>query len=300
MNLAIAALAGLGLVLGVSGLPLFRKPTLAQRVEPYLGGLHGRPSVLVPRTGRPYPGIVTAWARRLARVARPGADLTRRLAAAGDRRTPDQFRVEQTVWALAGLVASLLVVLAGVATGTPLVPATVPVLAGVGGVTGWAARDWWLSREAARRNAAIRAELPPAIDLLVLSLMAGESVPAAFARIGGLLRGALAVEIDAVLADVRSGTPVVEALEALSERVPEPAVARLVDALCTGIEKGSPLADVLRAQADDGRDLSRRRLLELGGRREVWMLVPVVFLIMPVVVVWALYPGLVSLDLLVP
>jgi tight adherence protein C len=82
--------------------------------------------------------------------------------------------------------------------------------------------------------------------------------------------------------------------------VPEPAVARLVDALCTGIEKGSPLADVLRAQADDGRDLSRRRLLELGGRREVWMLVPVVFLIMPVVVVWALYPGLVSLDLLVP
>ncbi|MFN2388126.1 MAG: pilus assembly protein TadB, partial [Actinomycetota bacterium] len=40
-------------------------------------------------------------------------------------------------------------------------------------------------------------------------------------------------------------------------------------------------------------------LLETAGRREVLMLVPVVFLIMPVVVVFALYPGIVSLDLLV-
>jgi len=56
----------------------------------------------------------------------------------------------------------------------------------------------------------------------------------------------------------------------------------------------------LRAQADDGREARRRLLLEMGGRREVLMLVPVVFLIMPVVVLFALLPGLVSLELLVP
>jgi tight adherence protein C len=56
----------------------------------------------------------------------------------------------------------------------------------------------------------------------------------------------------------------------------------------------------LRGQADDARDARRRHLLELGGKKEVLMLVPVVFLIMPVVVVFALYPGLVTLDLLVP
>lgn len=33
---------------------------------------------------------------------------------------------------------------------------------------------------------------------------------------------------------------------------------------------------------------------------ELFMLVPIVFLVMPVVVLFALYPGLVSLDLLVP
>jgi tight adherence protein C len=57
---------------------------------------------------------------------------------------------------------------------------------------------------------------------------------------------------------------------------------------------------VLRAQADDVRESRRRELIELGGKREVLMLVPVVFLIMPVVVMYALLPGLVSLNLIVP
>ena len=92
----------------------------------------------------------------------------------------------------------------------------------------------------------------------------------------------------------------VEALETLKRRAPMTGVGRLVDALTTGIERGAPLADVLRAQANDGREARRRYLLETGGRREVLMLIPVVFLVMPVVVVFALLPGVVSLDLLVP
>jgi tight adherence protein C len=99
---------------------------------------------------------------------------------------------------------------------------------------------------------------------------------------------------------MRAGTTTVEALEEMARCSREPAVARLVDALCTALERGAPLAEVLRAQADDVREASRRRLLELGGRREVLMLIPVVFLILPVVVMFALLPALVTLDLLVP
>ncbi|HEV2754608.1 MAG TPA: type II secretion system F family protein [Actinomycetota bacterium] len=299
MRLVIAAGAGAGLWLAAAGLPVLRTRTLAERVEPYLGGLHGKPSALV-RLGAP------ARSRLVERVAtvlggrEEPAGLRARLAAAGSTRSPDDFRVEQVTWALGGLAAALGLTIAAVAAGLDVAPAAVPAGALVAAVTGWAGRDWWLTRQIASRHEALRAELPPAIDLLVLSLMAGESVPAAFARVAALLRGPLAEEVETVLADIRTGSTAIEALEAFGTRVADPAVGRLVDALCTGIEKGAPLADVLRAQADDGRDLARRRLLELGGRREVWMLVPVVFLIMPVVVVWALFPGLVSLELLVP
>ena len=55
------------------------------------------------------------------------------------------------------------------------------------------------------------------------------------------------------------------------------------------------MADVLRAQAADVREASKRALLEAGGRKEISMMVPVVFLLLPITVLFALYPGLVTL-----
>ena len=62
---------------------------------------------------------------------------------------------------------------------------------------------------------------------------------------------------------------------------------------------GLSLADVLRAQAGDVREERRRALLETGGRKEIAMLFPVVFLVLPVTVVFALYPGFANLSLAV-
>ena len=63
------------------------------------------------------------------------------------------------------------------------------------------------------------------------------------------------------------------------------------------VERGTPLADVLRAQAADARELAAAELMETAGRREIAMLVPVVFLILPVTVVFALFPGFYGLSL---
>ena len=62
------------------------------------------------------------------------------------------------------------------------------------------------------------------------------------------------------------------------------------------IERGTPLAEVLRSQAMDVREAGKRALLEAGGRKEISMMVPVVFLILPVTVLFALYPGLLTLT----
>ena len=45
----------------------------------------------------------------------------------------------------------------------------------------------------------------------------------------------------------------------------------------------------------DVREAGKRRLLEAGGRKEIAMMVPVVFLVLPVTVLFALYPGLISI-----
>jgi tight adherence protein C len=67
--------------------------------------------------------------------------------------------------------------------------------------------------------------------------------------------------------------------------------------MAVAIERGTPLADVLHAQAADVREAQRRALIESGARQEVLMMVPVVFLVLPVTVVFAFWPGLVGLRL---
>ena len=99
------------------------------------------------------------------------------------------------------------------------------------------------------------------------------------------------------VADIRLGAPSVRALTDLAARNDSPALSRLCQTLSTAIGRGSPLAAVLHDQARDIREASRQRLMEEGGKREIAMLFPVVFLILPVTVLFALYPGLMALDI---
>lgn len=291
-------MAALGILVFASGVPSVRGGHLTRRVVPYLNGLEAKPSNLLapPASSRKALG---RWLEHQLRGRWGEAKLGELLTAAGMETSPQAFRVEQLTWGVAFMVLLWLVATAGYFTSVSLNAAALPVLSVLALAMGFLGREWWLGRRASARREALIEELPVAIDLVTLAIMAGESVPAAFERAGRILGAVLGAELRHVVADIRAGAPSVEALEALTLRVPVSGIARFVDALCTGIEKGAPLADVLRAQAEDGREARRRSLLEMGGRREVLMLVPVVFLIMPVVVVFSLFPGLVSLNLFV-
>ena len=141
------------------------------------------------------------------------------------------------------------------------------------------------------------AEFPVVADLLALAVVAGEAPADALQRVCRLTGGEMARDLERALApgahrrtaDRRARPPWPSARRVES-------FARFVDGLVVAIERGTPLADVLRAQAVDVREASKRALLEAGGRKEISMMVPVVFLILPVTVLFALYPGLLTLT----
>lgn len=302
MTLFLAAMGALGVVVFVQSFPVLRRPRLAHRVEPYLVGLRGAPSRLLSSEA----GALELFSRsKVGRVILrflPGApdDLGERLRSAGLSMSPIAFRLAQFSWALVTLLIFWLAAVVAIQAGWGPGPTAFLVLSAFALVGGFAARDWWLGKEIEARRNLLQQELPTAIDLLTLALIAGEPVTGAFERVGRQIHGAIGQELEAVVSDVRAGAPLIDSLEDLKSRVPAGGIGRFVDALVAGIERGSPLADVLSAQADDGREARRRMLMELGGKREILMLLPVVFLIMPIVVIFALLPGLVSLDLLVP
>jgi tight adherence protein C len=300
MAVVVVVTGAVGLVLVYSGLTSARLSAMERRVEPYLSGLRGLPSRLLVSSHRPSraAGLLDRVVGRSG--SRKDDRLAERLSEAGLVRAPADFRLEQLIWGLGALIASWAVVVISGAFGARPDLRVLPFLAAVSFACGWLGRDRWLTHQIEERRAVLREELPTAIDLVTLSIMAGESVPAAFERAGRVVGTGIGEELERTVAEIRGGAATLTALEFLKNRLPDPATVRFVDALCTGIERGAPLADVLRAQAADVREARRQHLLEMGGRREIVMLLPVVFLILPVVVVFALWPGLVSLDLLVP
>jgi tight adherence protein C len=166
-----------------------------------------------------------------------------------------------------------------------------------GGVAGALGCDQLLSFQVLRREKMLRAELPVVADLLALAVAAGESPVAGIERVVRVVSGALGDELSTVLAEIRTGSSATAAFDALVARTGVANIARFAEGLSVALERGTPLVEVLHAQAADVRESARRDLIEAGGRREVAMMLPVVFLLLPVTVVFAFFPGYVGLHL---
>jgi tight adherence protein C len=278
---------GTGLLMALGRLPVVRRPGRDDRLAPYLD-LH-RP-VAKMRPGTVGGGLARRLSRRLSSLLGGSDSVRRRLERAG--RSPDleEFRAEQIMWGAAGLLGG-----GGLATllwwrhSASVGPLVVLVLAA--GLVCFAGRDWLLGRDADRREERMLAEFPTIADLLALSVAAGEGPVAALERVVRISSGALADELRRTLADVRAGSGLSEALGGLATRTDLPPLARFVDGVVVAVERGTPLAEVLKAQAQDVREASRRALMETAGRKEIGMMVPVVFLVLPVTVLFAVYPG---------
>lgn len=305
--LGLGVLAGLALL--VAGVPLRRRPRLPHRLAPYVaspgggtpGWPGGGPGGWSGRMGCPagYGGwsVLVARAAVLAdRVLGRGESVRRRLSVLADGRTVPDFRVEQLATGAVGLVAGTAAgAVLTVATGRSPVALLLPVAGALAGVLG---RDVALTRRVRRKQAAVLAEFPVVAELLALAVTAGEGPVGALDRVCRLTGGVLAADLGAALAQVRAGAPLAAALEDLRDRSGVPVLARFVDGVLVALQRGTPLAEVLRAQAADVREAGRRALLEAGGRKEIGMLVPVVFGILPTTVLFALYPGLVAVSAL--
>ncbi|WP_369371521.1 type II secretion system F family protein [Promicromonospora sp. Populi] len=299
---AAGALAGLGVALGILMVLArlrARAITLDERLAPYLRPRDATSTLLreVSRTSTVVRllGLHQIGAR-LERFGSPREEVRRRLDRAGSAESVDHFRARQVVWTVAGLAVGLgLALLLAATRGAAVVPLV--ALVAVAGGCGYVACDQALTLRVRRREERLLAELPTIAELLALAVAAGESPPAALERVASTAHGELAGEIRRTVAEVRAGAPVTTALTALADRSGLPPLARFAEGVVVALERGTPLADVLRAQASDVREAGRRSLLEAGGRKEILMMVPVVFLVLPVTVVFAVFPSLATLRI---
>ena len=153
----------------------------------------------------------------------------------------------------------------------------------------------WAGRRSVHR-ANIDSELPSILDRFAVCLGAGLSIPDTFAHVGADSIGILGIEARAIARDIEVGVPLVDACNASEQRVRHESWSRLLDHLLGARRHGTPIADIVRSLAADERAAAGRRLLEAASSREIYMLLPLVFVILPMTVMVAVFPGLVALG----
>lgn len=300
-------LCGVGLGLGLWSLvvlvPSLRRPRLIDRVAPYLVDVSDaareytrrRAASSFPVLGSLLSPVVGGLRSVASRMLGGSETIAVRLRQSASGLTVEEFRIRQLGWALGGLAAGG--VLATWAAASRPVPAAVLVVGPlVLGVAGFLLPDRMLSARVTRRLARMNEEFPTVLELLTLSLSAGEGIVDAIRRVARTGSGELAAELGRVVAETSMGVPLATALTQASRALRLPAFTRCVDAVVTALERGTPVVEVLRAQATDAREASKRELLEQAGKKEIGMLLPLVFLILPVTVLFAVYPGLIVLE----
>jgi tight adherence protein C len=298
-------LLGGGLWLLIVRLPFMRPTTFVERIGPQLKS-HNLESRLLrtsPRNVTPFGPlerilrpVISDGIASLGKFNLGSSALNRRLVRSGSTKTAVDFRAEQLLWGIGGFVLAVGVVVFAGAAGrfNPLV-AVVAVLGSA--VGGFLLRDYLLGAQIRKRESRMMAEFPSIAELLALAVSAGESATGALDRVCRSARGELSKEFTRVLAETRAGKPLMDALQEFSSRTDLGPLVRFVDGMIVAVERGTPLADVLRAQAQDVRDTAKRELMESAGRKEIGMMVPLVFGVLPLTVVFAVFPGLAAISL---
>jgi tight adherence protein C len=300
----LGILLGLGLWSLLAVVPRIGAPRLSARIAPYLMDVSPAARALAAR--RPaepatlFAGMLAPAAARvrglLGGALGSDATIAARLRQAGMAMTVERFRSRQLLWAAGGAVIGVLLVavLARLTSAGLPVQVTIAVVAAAAGLL---APEQLLARAARARLTRISAELPTVLEFLTLSLSAGEGILDALKRVARIGNGELCREFARVVAEINTGIPLAEALNRCASTTALPTLTRTVDQLLGALERGTPLVEVLRAQAQDSRDEAKRDLLEAAGKKEIAMLVPLVFLILPVTIAFAIFPGVMVLRL---
>jgi tight adherence protein C len=311
--LALRVVGGLALALLVTQLArrvVRPAPRLASRVTPYvtasrssrshrsdrdaIGATATTPadgSPLVLRLCRPVIESIAQSITKLLGATLDDETLALRLRQAGvmldlpDHERVHEFRVRQ-VGAALGWGTGLATVAA--LSGRTAAAALALFLAGT--LVGATRRGSRVSRRIEQRRTRMRVELYTVNQLLAIYLRTSGSPVMAAQRLVSRGRGAVIDELAEALRLHARGMGASKAFSRIAEQTPEPFAARTYKLLASGSDRGADLATALLSLSEDVRDFRRTTLRRSATRRQAAMLVPIIFFLAPVMLLFLAAP----------
>jgi len=193
---------------------------------------------------------------------------------------------------LQGFVCGILALLCAVATLLiSLNPLYTIIALLIGGFIGWVYPATWVARMAANRKEAMSKALPFAIDLITVSMQAGQDFGAALRHlVQEGLKGPLATEFAVTLKQTELGKSRIDALKAMADRIQIEEFRSLVTSVIQSTEMGASIADTMKIQAEEIRRARRHKAERKAARAPSLMIIPVALFILPAVFIIIVVP----------
>jgi tight adherence protein C len=163
------------------------------------------------------------------------------------------------------------------------------------GLIGFLAPDGLLNAKAKTRQEEIRKALPDSMDLLTVSVEAGLGFDAALAQVAQNVPGELSKEIVRMLQEIQLGVARIDALRDVAERTDVEDLRTFVLAMIQADIFGVSVAKVLRSQSKEIRTRRRQRAEGKAMQIPVKMLFPLIFCIMPALLVVLAGPAIIRI-----
>ena len=145
--------------------------------------------------------------------------------------------------------------------------------------------------------AAIDSELPSMIVMFSLLVNAGESLRSGIEYLTQFPQSRISEIFETVIDFHREGSTITQSLDRAAEASQSRSLRRFTDALALSIERGSSLSVVLANQTNESRSTYKAELLRKSGKAELKLMIPIVFLILPISIIFALLPSLRALSI---
>jgi len=174
--------------------------------------------------------------------------------------------------------------------------AILPVVAVGGAVIAVLSQQQQIQSRAKQLHLLQSVAMPAFIDMLCICVMSGMPLRNAVRTIAIDAHPLVRQGWQALLGDEEFSIGLAAQLDLVVRQDPQSVNARVANTLVIATERGTSLVEVLRGLSDEIRAETRRDLLEIAAKKDVQMMLPVVFGILPSVVAIALYPALGALS----
>ena len=146
------------------------------------------------------------------------------------------------------------------------------------------------------KQSEINEELVSILQMISIMISSGESPMSAMRYVSKRSDGILPRLIRESLNEYENGRSITQTLDFLATATGSTQVRRLTNSIQIAIHRGTPVLDVLNNQVLALNKQINFNLMKRSGKSEITLLIPVVFLILPVSISFAIWPSLYGLN----